>query len=104
METKSKLRKDIDRLYDIVGDLKIQLAKANEVVFTHECKINAIEKANDIISGKECAHMLGYKSDSIKSETLKSKGIEFTLDDKGRQKILRSSVMAYLARLEDRNQ
>lgn len=104
METKKKLRKDIDKLYDLFADIATKQAQTDEVVFTHQCRIDAIEKANDVITGRECAHMLGYKSDSIKSDMLKKKGIEFTLDEKGRQKISRESVMAYLAKMEDQSE
>lgn len=94
METKKNLRKDITRLEKCI-------ATANEVIFSLNCRLNALEEKYDVISGRECAHMLGYKSDSIKSDMLKKKGIEFTLDEKGRQKISRKSALAYLAKTEE---
>lgn len=102
METKKKLRRDIDYLLNTVADLKMQISKTNEVLFMHQCTIDNMQKKADVISGRECAHMLGWKSDSIKSEYLKKLGIEFTLDENGHQKISRQSVVAYLAKKEDK--
>ena len=104
METKNKLRKDLVKAFVMIGDLKIQIAKANDILFEHECKFNKMEEKADIISGKECAHMLGWTSDSIKSEYLRKLGIKFTIDEKGRQQISKQSVIAYLAKKEDQAQ
>lgn len=94
METKKKLRKDLDCLFNELGALAYRVSEL-------EAKA---KKEEDIISGKECAHMLGWSSDSIKSEYLKKLGIEFTLDERGYQKISKQSVIAYLAKKEDQNQ
>lgn len=94
METKKKLRKDIDCLFRLISDLNIRLGLMEQKERQKE----------DIISGRECAHMLGWSSDSVKSEYLKKLGIEFTLDDRGYQKISKQSVISYLAKKEDQNQ
>lgn len=94
METKKKLRKDIDYLFRLISDLNIRIGLMEQKEHQKE----------DIISGKECAHMLGWASDSIKSEYLKKLGIEFTLDERGYQKISKKSVIAYLAKKEDQGQ
>lgn len=101
METKKKLRKDLDFLNKEMERLVESCYHLCGRVEALEAKIAAEE---DIISGKVCAHMLGWNSDSIKSDYLKKLGIEFTLDEKGRQKISKKSVIAYLAKKEDQNQ
>ena len=94
LETKKKLRKDIDYLFRLISDLNIRIGLMEQKERQKE----------DIISGRECAHMLGWSSDSIKSEYLKKLGIEFTLDERGYQKISKQSVIAYLAKKEDQDQ
>lgn len=98
METKKKLRKDIDYLFRLISDLQIRLGLMEQKERQKE------RQEEDIISGRECAHMLGWSSDSVKSEYLKKLGIEFTLDERGYQKISKQSVIAYLAKKEDQNQ
>lgn len=104
METKNKLRKDLDKAFAMIGDLKLQIARLNDVVLEHECRFKKMDESADIISGRECAHMLGWTSDSIKSDYLRKLGIQFTIDENGRQRISRQSVIAYLAKKEDQIQ
>lgn len=93
METKKKLRVDINRLFTAIGLMEHELAQ-------HRDKIEALElkeqERADTITAKEAAQMLGYHTAWISSATLTKKGIAHKKDDNGCLVVSRKSVEEYL--------
>lgn len=93
METKKKLRKDIEALNKAVADLRKETNDQWKLID----RLVAKEKAEaDIISGKEAAKMLGYNYDYVSSTWLGKVGIKYTKGDNGCLKISRKSLEEYL--------
>lgn len=86
METKKKLRADVQRLFTAIDYLEQRVAK-----------LELINDANaDLIPAREAAKMLGYKSNFISSRLLTQKGIEHKKNEYGLLQISRKSVEQYL--------
>lgn len=86
METKKKLRKDLDFLFNELGALSLRVA---------ELERKEREKA-DTITGKEAARMLGYNYEYVSSTWLGKVGIKYSKGDNGCLKISRRSLEDYL--------
>lgn len=86
METKKKLRNDIEAIKLAVVELRKDV---NEL-------LKAKEEESDIISGKEAARMLGYNSEYVSSTWLGKVGIKYTKGDNGCLMISRKSLEGYL--------
>lgn len=86
METKKKLRKDLDFLYNELGVISLRVA--------------ALEKKDkvqeDTISGNEAAKMLGWQSGYVSSTWLDKVGIKYSKGDNGCLKISHKAVEEYL--------
>lgn len=86
METKKKLRKDLDFLYNELGAISLRVA--------------ALEKKDkvqeDTISGNEAAKMLGWQSGYVSSTWLDKVGIKYSKGDNGCLKISHKAVVEYL--------
>lgn len=86
METKKKLRKDLDFLYNELGAISLRVA--------------ALEKKDkvqeDTISGNEAAKMLGWQSGYVSSTWLDKVGVHYTKGDNGCLKISRKDIEDYL--------
>ena len=86
METKKKLRKDLDFLYNELGAISLRVA--------------ALEKKDkvqeDTISGSEAAKMLGWQSGYVSSTWLDKVGIKYSKGDNGCLKISHKAVEEYL--------
>lgn len=86
METKKKLRKDLDFLYNELGAISLRVA--------------ALEKKDkvqeDTISGNEAAKMLGWQSGYVSSTWLDKVGIKYSKGDNGCLKISHKAVEEYL--------
>lgn len=86
METKKKLRKDLDFLYNELGAISLRVA--------------ALEKKDkvqeDTISGNEAAKMLGWQSGYVSSTWLDKVGIKYSKGDNGCLKISHKAVAEYL--------
>lgn len=86
METKKKLRKDLDFLYNELGAISLRIA--------------ALEKKDkvqeDTISGNEAAKMLGWQSGYVSSTWLDKVGIKYSKGDNGCLKISHKAVEEYL--------
>lgn len=86
METKKKLRKDLDFLYNELGAISLRVA--------------ALEKKDkvqeDTISGNEAAKMLGWQSGYVSSTWLDKVGIKYSKGDNGCLKISRKDIEEYL--------
>ena len=86
METKKKLRKDLDFLYNELGAISLRVA--------------ALEKKDkvqeDTISGNEAAKMLGWQSGYVSSTWLDKVGIKYSKGDNGCLKISHKGVEEYL--------
>lgn len=87
METKKKLRKDLDFLYNELGAISLRVA--------------ALEKKDkvqeDTISGNEAAKMLGWQSGYVSSTWLEKVGVKYSKGDNGCLKISRKDIEDYLA-------
>lgn len=86
METKKKLRKDLDFLYNELGGISLRLA---------ELERKEKEQA-DTISGNEAAKMLGWQSGYVSSTWLDKVGIKYSKGDNGCLKISHKAVEEYL--------
>lgn len=86
METKKKLRKDLDFLYNELGAISLRVA--------------ALEKKDkvqeDTISGNEAAKMLGWQSGYVSATWLDKVGIKYSKGDNGCLKISHKAVEEYL--------
>lgn len=86
METKKKLRKDLDFLYNELGAISLRVA--------------ALEKKDkvqeDTISGNEAAKMLGWQSGYVSSTWLDKVGIKYSKGDNGCLKISHKALEEYL--------
>lgn len=86
METKKKLRKDLDFLYNELGAISLRVA--------------ALEKKDkvqeDTISGNEAAKMLGWQSGYVSSTWLDKIGVHYSKGDNGCLKISRKDIEEYL--------
>lgn len=86
METKKKLRKDLDFLYNELGAISLRVA--------------ALEKKEkeqaDTISGNEAAKMLGWQSGYVSSTWLDKVGIKYSKGDNGCLKISHKALEEYL--------
>lgn len=101
METKKKLRKDIEALQmelkslqaifqKELGAIKLQIAEMQK----------AEEDEMDIISGSEAAKMLGWQSGYVSSTWLDKVNIKYTKGDNGCLKISKKDIEDYLATRE----
>lgn len=86
METKKKLRKDLDFLYNELGAISLRVA--------------ALEKKDkvqeDTISGNEAAKMLGWQSGYVSHTWLDKIGVHYSKGDNGCLKISRKDIEEYL--------
>ena len=86
METKKKLRKDLDFLYNELGAISLRVA--------------ALEKKDkvqeDTISGNEAAKMLGWQSGYVSSTWLDKVGVKYSKGDNGCLKISHKALEEYL--------
>ena len=100
METKKKLRKDIDFLKEAVAELRKETNDQWKLIGKLKDRLSAFEEKAvaeaDIISGKEAAKMLGYNYDYVSSTWLGKVGIKYTKGDNGCLKISRKSLEDYL--------
>lgn len=94
METKKKLRKDLDFLYNELGAISLRIA--------------ALEKKEkeqtDTISGNEAAKMLGWQSGYVSSTWLDKVGIKYSKGDNGCLKISHKAIVDYLTTREKTNE
>lgn len=86
METKKKLRKDLDFLYNELGAISLRVAALE--------KKDKVQK--DTISGNEAAKMLGWQSGYVSSTWLDKVGIKYSKGDNGCLKISHKAVEDYL--------
>ena len=86
METKKKLRKDLDFLYNELGAISLRVAALEQKDKVQE----------DTISGNEAAKMLGWQSGYVSSTWLDKVGVKYSKGDNGCLKISRKAVVDYL--------
>lgn len=93
METKKKLRKDLNELKALVLEheerLKAQCLRIKEL---EEKKAGEA----DIISGNEAAKLLGWQSGYVSSTWLDKIGVHYSKGDNGCLKISRKDIEEYL--------
>lgn len=93
METKKKLRKDIEALNKAVADLRKETNDQWKLIDRLVAKKKAQE---DIISGGEAAKLLGWQSGYVSSTWLDKVGIKYSKGDNGCLKISHKAVEEYL--------
>ena len=94
METKKKLRKDLDFLFNEFGALSLRVA---------ELERKEREQEN-IITGNEAAKMLGWQSGYVSSTWLDKIGVRYTKGDNGCLKISRIDIEDYLTTRQKTNE
>ena len=122
METKKKLRKNLDdlarqfvafrenmqlahkSLQEKYTSLASEYRKAIEFQNELKIRVEGLEKEADVITGKQAARMLGWQTDYVSSTFLTSHGIKFTKDDNGCLKISRKDIEEYLQTRETTNE
>ncbi len=122
METKKKLRKNLDDLarqfvafrenmqlaykglQEKCTSLASEYRKAIEFQNELKIRVEGLEKEADVITGKQAARMLGWQTDYVSSTFLTSHGIKFTKDDNGCLKISRKDIEEYLQTRETTNE
>ena len=101
METKKKLRKDLN-------ELKAMLFEHEERLKAQCFRIKELEgkKAEeaDIISGNEAAKLLGWQSGYVSSTWLDKIGVHYSKGDNGCLKISRKDIEDYLTTREKTNE
>lgn len=97
METKKKLRKDLEEVKAIVFGHNKTLS---EVLPAIMARLTALEKKAEeeanMISGKDAAKMLGWQSGYVSSTWLDKVGIKYSKGDNGCLKISRKDIEEYL--------
>lgn len=97
METKKKLRKDLNALQSIfmkeIGSHKLQI---NELLERIEALENKQKEVSDIITGAEAAKMLGWQSGYVSSTWLDKIGVRYSKGDNGCLKISKKDIEDYL--------
>lgn len=93
METKKKLRKDLN-------ELKALVLEHEERLKQHCLRIKELEEKKaeeaDIISGGEAAKLLGWQSGYVSSTWLDKIGVHYSKGDNGCLKISRKDIEEYL--------